>query len=104
MAALVVRAIDQKAANARGTHFPEGDFLLAAGESGHAPLKRGQTARTIRYEAYFGGLASRHFAGLLIGPLHAMTPAKKRPQRAKGKGAPGPPYFRGVIIGGSPEA
>jgi hypothetical protein len=47
MAAFVVGAIDQEAANARCSHFREGDFLLAAlfviaaaGESGHAPLKR----------------------------------------------------------------
>ncbi|HEY5075226.1 MAG TPA: hypothetical protein VII34_11075 [Pyrinomonadaceae bacterium] len=41
MAALVVGAIDQEATNARGSHFPEGDFLVAAfygsaaGEGGH---------------------------------------------------------------------
>jgi hypothetical protein len=30
MAALVVGAIDQESTNARCSHFPEGDFLLAA--------------------------------------------------------------------------
>jgi hypothetical protein len=39
MAALVIRAIDQKAANASGAHLCEGDFLLAD-EGGHVPLKR----------------------------------------------------------------
>jgi hypothetical protein len=48
IAALVVGAIDQETTNARRSHFPEGDFLLAgfygstAGESGHALLKRTQ--------------------------------------------------------------
>ena len=31
-------AIDQQAAHARGSHFPEGDFLLA-GEGGHAAIE-----------------------------------------------------------------
>ena len=47
MAAVIVGAIDQEAANASGAHFGEGD-LLRAGD-GHAPLKRSRTARTIRY-------------------------------------------------------
>jgi hypothetical protein len=37
VAAMVVRAIDQETANARGTHFSEGDLL--AGESGHVAIK-----------------------------------------------------------------
>ena len=38
--------LDQQPANARGTHFGEGDLLLA-GEFGHAPLKRGQSRQAI---------------------------------------------------------
>src|ERR1700738_4783656 len=38
MAAPVVRAIDQKAANARGAHLSEGDFLLTD-KRGHASIK-----------------------------------------------------------------
>jgi hypothetical protein len=46
MAALVVSAIDQETTNASGSHFSEGDFLLAAfwrsaGSFGHRTLKRG---------------------------------------------------------------
>src|SRR6266404_3119940 len=33
--AFVIRAIDQQAANARRSHFPEGDFLLACRRIGH---------------------------------------------------------------------
>jgi hypothetical protein len=40
MAAAIVRATDQEAANASGAHLCKRDFLLA-GEFGHAPLKRG---------------------------------------------------------------
>jgi hypothetical protein len=53
MAALVVGAIDQETANARRTHFGERNFLLAllwrlaAGEGGHAPLKRSLSGETI---------------------------------------------------------
>src|SRR5258706_10579139 len=37
--AMIVRAINQQAANAGCAHFPEGDFLLACrwGRFGHAP-------------------------------------------------------------------
>ena len=38
MRALVIRAIDQQAANARRSHFSEGDFLLA-GRFGHAAIE-----------------------------------------------------------------
>jgi hypothetical protein len=48
MAAAIVRATDQEATNASGAHLRKRDFLLA-GELGHARLKRGQTASTIRY-------------------------------------------------------
>src|SRR5258706_10992117 len=47
MAAVIVGAIDQQAANAGGSHLSEANFLLArfygaaAGEGGHAPLKLG---------------------------------------------------------------
>jgi hypothetical protein len=37
MAASVVSAIDQQAANARGAHISEGDFLAARDGSGHVP-------------------------------------------------------------------
>jgi hypothetical protein len=37
MAAVIVGAIDQEAANASGTHFSECDFL--AGSFGHAPIE-----------------------------------------------------------------
>jgi hypothetical protein len=37
VAALVVRAIDQETANAKGAHLSEGDVLLA-GEGRHAPM------------------------------------------------------------------
>jgi hypothetical protein len=40
MAALVVRAIDQKTVDASGAHLSKCDLLLA-GELGHALLKRG---------------------------------------------------------------
>jgi hypothetical protein len=43
MAAAIMRAIDQNAANARCAHLSEGD-LLRAGEGGHAPLKRTREA------------------------------------------------------------
>src|SRR5258707_7310013 len=38
MRALVIRAIDQQAANARRSHFSEGDFLLAV-RFGHAAIE-----------------------------------------------------------------
>jgi hypothetical protein len=38
MAALVIRAIDQQAMHASGSHFGEGDFL--ADRFWHEPLKR----------------------------------------------------------------
>ena len=41
MAAAIVRATDQEAANASGAHLCKRDFLLA-GELGHALLKRGR--------------------------------------------------------------
>jgi hypothetical protein len=47
MAAPEIRAIDQEAANARSAHFTQRNLLLAticgtaAGEGGHASLKRG---------------------------------------------------------------
>jgi len=37
MAALVIRAINQEAANAGGAHLGEGDFLLA-GQLGHTHM------------------------------------------------------------------
>jgi hypothetical protein len=41
VAAMMVRAIDEDAAHASIAHFAERDFLFAAaGEGGHAPLKR----------------------------------------------------------------
>jgi hypothetical protein len=48
VAALVVGAIDQETTNASGAHLCEGDFLLA-GESGHAPFKRGQNNPAIHF-------------------------------------------------------
>lgn len=47
VAAMIIGAVDQEAANASGAHFGEGDFL--AGKSGHALLKRGRAARAIRW-------------------------------------------------------
>jgi hypothetical protein len=38
MAAMMVRAVDQKPGHASGAHLGEGDLLLA-GEGWHAPLK-----------------------------------------------------------------
>jgi hypothetical protein len=45
MAAPIIRAIDQKTANASRSHFTERDFL--AGEDGHTRLKRGKGGQAI---------------------------------------------------------
>jgi hypothetical protein len=37
--AMIVRAIDQEAANARRSHFAKGDFGVAAGEFGHGAIE-----------------------------------------------------------------
>src|SRR5271168_3590250 len=55
VAALVIRAINQDAAHARVAHLSKGDLLWSA-DGGHALLKRGLPARTIRYRL---GLGSR---------------------------------------------
>jgi hypothetical protein len=46
MAAPIIRAIDQNAADAGVAHLSEGD-LLRATDGGHAPLKRGQASEAI---------------------------------------------------------
>jgi hypothetical protein len=45
MAAMIIGAIDQQAANAGGAHLAEGDFL--SGEFGHGPLKRAPGTKAI---------------------------------------------------------
>jgi hypothetical protein len=52
---MVVRAIDQQPAYAALAHFGKG-YLSRAGESGHAPLKRGKSVD-------FTGYWQRHVAG-----------------------------------------
>jgi hypothetical protein len=54
MAAAIVRATDQEAANASGAHLCKRDFLLA-GELGHARLKRGLSRETIGCMRFWPG-------------------------------------------------